>query len=61
MSAVTCDWCGGYVESSNHRHTGFCSADCSNAKRLEGQALEAERSPKEQKPDATNMAPFGDQ
>lgn len=33
MSTAVCSWCDGYVEASNVRHPGFCSADCRDADR----------------------------
>ncbi len=31
----TCDWCGGYIETSNRSHPGYCSPDCRDAEQQE--------------------------
>ena len=33
MSAVTCGWCESWIEESNVRWPGFCSAGCRDAER----------------------------
>ncbi len=45
MSAAVCDWCGLYVESSNHRHPGFCAPSCRD---LDRQHRQAERDSRRQ-------------
>jgi endogenous inhibitor of DNA gyrase (YacG/DUF329 family) len=39
MSSANCDWCGEYVEVSNHRFPGYCSPDCRDADRVHRDAI----------------------
>ncbi len=31
----TCDWCGGWIETSNRNHPGYCSPGCRDAEQQE--------------------------
>jgi len=43
VSAAVCSWCDGYVEASNVRHPGFCSAECRDADRTARQDAQDRR------------------
>lgn len=43
MSTISCDWCGGWIDSSNLRWPGYCSAACRDLARLARQARQATR------------------
>ncbi len=31
----TCDWCGGWIETGNRAHAGYCSPACRDAEQQE--------------------------
>ncbi len=35
MKHATCRWCGGYIETSNRAHPGYCSPGCRDAEQQE--------------------------
>ena len=43
MTAINCDSCGEYIETSNRRFPGFCSPECRDEDRARRDAAESER------------------
>lgn len=37
MTAISCDWCAGWIERTNLGHAGFCSARCRDQDRQQRQ------------------------